>query len=624
MEGNIAEPFRLSFQIESMHSGSISFGRFEAESLSWERRSSFSHNRYLEEAEKFSKPGSVTEKAAYFEAHFKKKALLCQVSSEGLAEIGDQVNECDPEKAVTDEANDAKVMFYTEEYELVDEIHGDALYNESPVSSKCHGDSQGAVFELEVVGSTHSESQKESALDNVDLENNVDPMENFAECNYSEEAHHTDSGSHNSAVVHDEHDFEVEHSSDEGVDVLKGTTQTLGGRALDTSLENLRNGAPKEKAREEIRISELGSKSHYISQSSRTEAVTGTSSKEQQMPSRMRSGEKLPRSTIPSSRTSQLLLKPESPEGSKPKCLDQDKSEKELKAKKAVELPTSTPGRTELRMHQSSNRIKHIVTSSKKENKLNAMTSNYRTGEIAEKGREENSAVQIRQFRRSLNFKAKPLPSFYHEVVPRVSNRHKAMPNSGKSIKVQNNLSCLTMSGTAAFSKVDSKKAISTCKSTKIAELPRALRGQDYDMPETSISHVISAARSTSGNHVPKVGLKTWVIGKNEREKVTGLQYHLVGGGGKTTKAQKSEARQRVGIGRKGSEMLVFTSPAEVVGDAGGVTVFMQLLCQLLSISCQKLIQLVLLGTVKHNAEKAAVRIVSAFTDMLQMLSSRK
>lgn len=63
-------------QADSIHSGSISFGRFENEPLSWERRSSFSHNRYLEEVEKCSKPGSVIEKKAYFEARFKKKGLL--------------------------------------------------------------------------------------------------------------------------------------------------------------------------------------------------------------------------------------------------------------------------------------------------------------------------------------------------------------------------------------------------------------------------------------------------------------------------------------------------------------------------------------------------------------------
>ncbi|KAJ7945500.1 protein WVD2-like 7 isoform X1 [Quillaja saponaria] len=53
---------------------SISFGRYMSESLAWEKWSAFSHNRYLEEAEKFSKPGSVAAKKAYFEAHYKKKA----------------------------------------------------------------------------------------------------------------------------------------------------------------------------------------------------------------------------------------------------------------------------------------------------------------------------------------------------------------------------------------------------------------------------------------------------------------------------------------------------------------------------------------------------------------------
>ncbi|KAH0918162.1 hypothetical protein HID58_025822, partial [Brassica napus] len=66
----------------SIHSGSVSFGRFEKESLSWEKRSSFSHNRYLEEAERFSKPGSVTQMRAHFEAHFKKKGIKLPSSVE--------------------------------------------------------------------------------------------------------------------------------------------------------------------------------------------------------------------------------------------------------------------------------------------------------------------------------------------------------------------------------------------------------------------------------------------------------------------------------------------------------------------------------------------------------------
>lgn len=45
-----------------------------SESLAWEKWSSFSHNRHLEEVEKFSKPGSVAQKKAYFEAHYKRIA----------------------------------------------------------------------------------------------------------------------------------------------------------------------------------------------------------------------------------------------------------------------------------------------------------------------------------------------------------------------------------------------------------------------------------------------------------------------------------------------------------------------------------------------------------------------
>ncbi|XP_039034535.1 protein WVD2-like 7 [Hibiscus syriacus] len=55
---------------------SISFGRFMSKSLAWEKWSTFSHNRYLEEVEKFWKPGSVAQKRAFFEAHYKRRAAM--------------------------------------------------------------------------------------------------------------------------------------------------------------------------------------------------------------------------------------------------------------------------------------------------------------------------------------------------------------------------------------------------------------------------------------------------------------------------------------------------------------------------------------------------------------------
>ncbi|CAA0834738.1 Unknown protein [Striga hermonthica] len=53
---------------------SVSFGRFENDELSWEKWSSFSPNKYLEEVGSLSTPGSVAQKKAYFEAHYKKIA----------------------------------------------------------------------------------------------------------------------------------------------------------------------------------------------------------------------------------------------------------------------------------------------------------------------------------------------------------------------------------------------------------------------------------------------------------------------------------------------------------------------------------------------------------------------
>ncbi|XP_073099762.1 uncharacterized protein [Elaeis guineensis] len=52
--------------------GSISFGRFAVESLSWERRSVFTCDRRQEELEKFRAPGLVAQKKAYFEEYYQR------------------------------------------------------------------------------------------------------------------------------------------------------------------------------------------------------------------------------------------------------------------------------------------------------------------------------------------------------------------------------------------------------------------------------------------------------------------------------------------------------------------------------------------------------------------------
>nr|GEW98457.1 hypothetical protein [Tanacetum cinerariifolium] len=87
---------------------SISFGRFTSESLSCENWSGVPQKRYVEEAKSFTQPGSVAQKKAFFEAHYKKiaaqkataAALLEQEKAEAAAR---QLN--DANKNIEDHVN---------------------------------------------------------------------------------------------------------------------------------------------------------------------------------------------------------------------------------------------------------------------------------------------------------------------------------------------------------------------------------------------------------------------------------------------------------------------------------------------------------------------------------------
>ncbi|XP_019085910.1 PREDICTED: protein WVD2-like 7 isoform X2 [Camelina sativa] len=68
---------------------SVSFGRFANETLSWEKWSAFTQNRYLEEVERFTKPGSVAQKKAFFEAHFKNRAAGRVTQTNKIQEVKD-------------------------------------------------------------------------------------------------------------------------------------------------------------------------------------------------------------------------------------------------------------------------------------------------------------------------------------------------------------------------------------------------------------------------------------------------------------------------------------------------------------------------------------------------------
>lgn len=76
-----------------LNHGSVSFGRFAAESLSWEKRSVFEHNRRQEELSKLTAPGLVAQKKAFFEEYYKRARHL--KAQGGLHPTGATVEEND-------------------------------------------------------------------------------------------------------------------------------------------------------------------------------------------------------------------------------------------------------------------------------------------------------------------------------------------------------------------------------------------------------------------------------------------------------------------------------------------------------------------------------------------------
>ncbi|CAN0925721.1 Protein WVD2-like 5 [Linum grandiflorum] len=83
---------------------SVSFGRFENDSLSWEKWSTFSPNKYLEEVEKCATPGSVAQKKAYFEAHYKR--IAARKAELLLDQEKQQQSDGDPVVVYHDDDND--------------------------------------------------------------------------------------------------------------------------------------------------------------------------------------------------------------------------------------------------------------------------------------------------------------------------------------------------------------------------------------------------------------------------------------------------------------------------------------------------------------------------------------
>ncbi|KAG6757204.1 hypothetical protein POTOM_037509 [Populus tomentosa] len=145
---------------------SISFGRFMSESLAWEKWSTFSHNRFLEEVEQFSKPGSVAQKKAYFEAYYKKRAAM---KAAALLEQANAASNDVPEVEAADKApSSSQPMIF--DTGLVHSSDANAFYADGRMdnsqNAKVEGDEVIGEKNVEVENSIHVANSKQ--IENAD------------------------------------------------------------------------------------------------------------------------------------------------------------------------------------------------------------------------------------------------------------------------------------------------------------------------------------------------------------------------------------------------------------------------------------------------------------------------
>lgn len=144
---------------------SISFGKFENDSLSWEKFSSFSPNKYLEEVEKCATPGSVAQKKAYFESHYKKiaerKAEIV-LEQEKQLERDTSFSSSVQNRGNTDSENDESVMIK---------------------SNECYGSNGVSTSEEDKLETSIATEVNETCIDEL-----LEETTNFEECQSSVDA----------------------------------------------------------------------------------------------------------------------------------------------------------------------------------------------------------------------------------------------------------------------------------------------------------------------------------------------------------------------------------------------------------------------------------------------------